>query len=511
MKKWLSALVAAILCLSMAACNATESEDEDYEKSTNKGGSTTESSVKTEEYDSEISTEEDTSKPNEENKTETSTVESTTETETEVITDAVAEIYKKYPGVKEIGVFTNGLAPFYVSDGGKSYYGYIDINGNVVIEPEFNVKVTIDKCPAFEYEVISIPSSLSFSNPQYVNEVSHIVDKNGTILFEKGKNNVSRLSEVKNGYFAVDTKREEFTGYVHTVTYYSAKDLSVIAQIDNVQLLTDELRVENDGSVKLYDPNTNGYVEFNISEYDPSFKPNTSKFDVDVKNIDDFNGVSVYYTVSTGNNTLGEIATVVLVNKDNLVYFSTVDSNGNILMTPQKDKVLNFGSEYSISPNCQFYRDLCPAKDAQSGLWGYIDPYGNWVIEPKYNSANPFGADGYAVVNDSTVIDAEENIILAPKSSVTSETDVIGKYKNGIYTITLSADGSLLYYISPSYGSYSYTGTFEIKNGKLVVSGIGYTTYWGINPAGSYQDGAHTIQKVGDDLYINGVKWTKVS
>lgn len=487
MKKWLSALVAAILCLSMVACNTSEVEDDEYEKSTSRGNSKTEESVKSDETSSK---KDDTYDED----------ESTNESENEAITSPVAEVYKKYPNLKKIYSFNNGLAKFQIYDGNYKY-GYIDTNGNVAIEPIYS------SCSDFKYGMAEITEN------EYTSyfKVLKLIDKSGNIVFELGVDNIHTIGQISNGYVAVETQSEEFTGYVYTVTYYSVPDLKAVASFENARYYNNDWNlVGDDGSVTLDGYNGSPDIKFNISEYDPNFKPTTKQFNVDVESIEEFQGVSVYYTVSTSNNTLGEIATVILENRDDIVYFATVDSNGNVLMSPQKDKILNFGSEYHISANCQFYSDMCPAQDAESELWGYIDPYGNWVIDPQYDSAEPFGEDGLAIVNSTTVINTNGDIVLSPANTINSIDDVIGEYENGIYSITLYEDGTLLYYIDQTYGYSSYTGNFEIKNNKLVISGIGYTTYWGINPTGSNQNGAHTIQKVGDDLYINGVKWTKV-
>ena len=43
---------------------------------------------------------------------------------------------------------------------------------------------------------------------------------------------------------------------------------------------------------------------------------------------------------------------------------------------------------------------LAPAQDAETGLWGYIDLKGEWVIQPKYIEAYSFSGDLAAVIND---------------------------------------------------------------------------------------------------------------
>ncbi|MEL4861886.1 S-layer homology domain-containing protein [Pseudoflavonifractor phocaeensis] len=44
-----------------------------------------------------------------------------------------------------------------------------------------------------------------------------------------------------------------------------------------------------------------------------------------------------------------------------------------------------------------FGEGVCPWKDAESGLWGYVDARGDWAVEPTWTYAGSF-RDGYAVV-----------------------------------------------------------------------------------------------------------------
>ena len=35
----------------------------------------------------------------------------------------------------------------------------------------------------------------------------------------------------------------------------------------------------------------------------------------------------------------------------------------------------------------EFSQDLCPAKDSESGRWGFVDKTGQWIIDPQYHDA----------------------------------------------------------------------------------------------------------------------------
>lgn len=114
-----------------------------------------------------------------------------------------------------------------------------------------------------------------------------------------------------------------------------------------------------------------------------------------------------------------DILCFVLQNKDNVRFATAVDLAGNILMQPTT--AISFpknqsGTKYSLF--CRFTDGLCPAKDNESGLYGYIDATGAWKIAPQFESVNNFRS-GYAHVNinensDSlhgTIIDTNGNIL----------------------------------------------------------------------------------------------------
>ena len=531
MKKLLLAIVALLLCISIVACDSGKNAD-----SNRNDGNESETNEATKETTKENG---DVSDPpvsggngeNKGNEGESSGSNSTSN---------LAEVYN-IPGFESIGPFNNGVAPFSVSGqspsswrGYKQTYGYIDINGNVIATPEVSVPLSLSN----RGEWSDIPS---FAEYNYVAFGSKIIDKTGKILFEIGKDGVSAIGEISNGYFAVETRIEEFTGYVYTLTYYSAKDARKIAEIPDVSY-NENLAVQPDGSVKNYFTHY-----FNVSEYDPSFTPKTDTWTVDVKKIESFQGVNCYYQVSSSNNSLGQIATVVLKNKDNIYYYATVDSKGNVLMAPQKNISFKTNSSNYVDPLCTFSNDLCAAQDASTYLWGFIDPHGEWVIEPQYTEVTALGSnglcavqvedtmwgcinkrgelvaqpkyenilttgnDGYAIIDYTTVIDTTGKTVLAPKTMEISE--LVGRYSvevdwyGNIDKLEFYSNGSVKYIenYGQDYGENSFSGEYYInEKGRLVLD---MWRYHGL--IASDRNGEHTIQKDGDDLIIDGVRWTK--
>ena len=62
-----------------------------------------------------------------------------------------------------------------------------------------------------------------------------------------------------------------------------------------------------------------------------------------------------------------------------------------------------------------FDEGVCPWQDEETGLWGYVDAQGNWVMEPTWAYASAFEG-GYAVLDDDqgqcAVIDRGGNLVI---------------------------------------------------------------------------------------------------
>ncbi len=411
-------------------------------------------------------------------------------------------VYREYPNLKEIGTFHNGLAPFIVVGGGGETYGFIDSNGNIVIEPMYYTD-TWGGDPACTLD--SIPT---FKGSNYVSVCQKdtdacLYDKTGSVIFSVGSDGVTDISLVSNGYVAVERTVEEFTGNVHSVTYYSATDLKEIITFENTSFYVSRghAAVSQFGSATLKH-DEDGSFNINMADYDPNFKAHQDTWTVDVKALEAFQGVRCEYIVSENHNTSGQIATVVLRNKDNIYYYATVDQNGQILMEPRKDII--FAKNAQDEPIHTYCKDLCPAQDPKSELWGYVDTAGNWKIPAQYVNVLPFGVDGYATVDFITVIDTNNTVVMAPQTIHAS--DIYGKFTNGTSYITFDENGS----ISLSYSGVTSFGKYQIQSGMLVVSGIGYSLMRAINPNGSNQDGTHAIQLDGNKLVINGQEWERI-
>ena len=114
-------------------------------------------------------------------------------------------------------------------------------------------------------------------------------------------------------------------------------------------------------------------------------------------------------------------------NQNGVAFYSVIDENGQILISPTKQYKL--GNSYTEKSGMvtltrynaySFSAGLCKAKDSETGLFGFIDLQGNWVIEPQYKNVSDFseyGNEAYAVVDDVTIINQKGEIIFTAKQT----------------------------------------------------------------------------------------------
>ena len=71
--------------------------------------------------------------------------------------------------------------------------------------------------------------------------------------------------------------------------------------------------------------------------------------------------------------------------------------------------------------------DLWETRDPKSGLYGYLDYYGNWFIKPQYYNARGFNDEGFAVVevgrNRWGAIDRNNRIVIQPNFKASYEAE----------------------------------------------------------------------------------------
>lgn len=421
------------------------------------------------------------------------------ETKPEVAT--IPEVYSKY-NVKYIATFENGVAAFYVPrDSWTNYFllGYIDVEGKVLVDAVYQSYGAPLINFAYNYTRVKTTNDDRYS-------VYRIIDRQGNVIFEERENNVTDIGEVSQGYFWVRTKEETLAGNIYTMRYYSAVDLSVVATFEDAEGHSSYSSVSESGEATIYKGGKE--FTFNIADYDSNFTPTLDTWTLDVREVESFAVArSCEYNVSNDAGGAGQVATVVLRSKDDVCYYAIVDGAGNVLMEPQRNVEFPYGvyigwAEGKSIETYTFSKGLCPARDAASGKWGYIDTQGNWKIQPQYTSALYFSGDGYATVNDTTVIDTNGNIVLSPSAP---KTDLSGKYcwRDGTgdkHYLTFTTDGQINY--KRPYFAEDEVGHYQTQGASLTISEMG-TIY----VAAIKGDGTYSFRLDGNKLYIDGEEW----
>ena len=172
---------------------------------------------------------------------------------------------------------------------------------------------------------------------------------------------------------------------------------------------------------------------YRISGYDNDILLNFDMVSINLSRIPEFAGATI---VSVTSPQFGETYVngikrdtcyygVVLLSSSNVIFYSMIDFEGNVVIAPTKDiafinrKTVTEGYlKKTVYELYDYTRNgVCKAQDTESGLYGFIDMKGNWVIKPQYQSATDMHSyyDGeyhfVAVVNDSTIVDSSGNII----------------------------------------------------------------------------------------------------
>ena len=160
--------------------------------------------------------------------------------------------------------------------------------------------------------------------------------------------------------------------------------------------------------------------------------------------------------------------------------FGYIDKKGDYVIEPQYEFAGAFGAN-----------GLAGVQDADSSLWGYIDKKGDYVIEPQYEGAGDFGANGLAVVKDADsrlwgYIDKKGDYVIEPQFEVVS-----GDFSENGLALVMDADSELYGYIDKT-GDYVIKPQFEVvpgdfsENGLALVADADSELYGYIDKTGDY-------------------------
>lgn len=389
--------------------------------------------------------------------------------------------------VVDIGRFHDGIARFtvYVYDegyystkaanegfyDGYLLYGYMDIDGNVVIEPIYR-------------EAPEIIDGVAYVETyDGVNEYTrYIINARGESVVPDFHETAVRRGTPSEGMIWVETVEKKLSGNEYTMSYYNEDGLAF--EIVNAEPHSfgyealdfhDGLAcLEEDGIFRLVDKDGN-ILCFSIEGFDDMFGYRRgyvySYYDVGVREFcgdlaevyiyrkDQNNHIShqfAYAEIDFDNYLINkislqeynerksslekaapeknavrvlesltnadiiscemsfsevdrtDIAVMRVMNKNYETFYTVLDyTNRKLLLEPTQSVILwNEKTKSAL----EFHDGVCKAFDPDSRLYGYIDVYGNWVIEPQYEKATDF-SDGYAVVNGTTVINKENAVV----------------------------------------------------------------------------------------------------
>ena len=139
---------------------------------------------------------------------------------------------------------------------------------------------------------------------------------------------------------------------------------------------------------------------------------------------------------------------------------------------------------------------LHPAKDSETGLWGYINYLGEWVLPPQYETAGLFRGN-YAAVStgdpwDYTmgIIDRDGNWVVEPRYFVDEGYDEFyyGGLNTGMDQVWNSQEDEAAYW-----------GFFDVRSGYLSQESTGEMIWWSdaeLVPVNKYDD------ETGEDVAV---------
>lgn len=332
---------------------------------------------------------------------------------------------------------------------GTYYWGYMDIDGNIIVPPSYY----LTQKSAVDGSAYRTVTRIKNGYSGYLYEYK-IFDKKGNKIISSEDDGVVDIGAVSQGLYWVLTVKEELSGNIYTTTYYDAYTNTEKFKFENTVpgntyyapngydngtftaagyaiISTDNKGyIINTSGTKIADlqlyNNGGQYYPFSWNDDGISFhatgnsgysygytayldvvneqlvweKPNYETIDYKafIQSIPAFSNTTVKeYNVSDDEKYIS----VVLSSPDNVTFCAVIDMKGNVLMNATKD----------ISNIYRFVGGMAAAKDAKSGKWGYIGTDGHWIITPQYDNATSFSGS-YATVNYTTVIDTTGKVVL---------------------------------------------------------------------------------------------------
>ena len=164
--------------------------------------------------------------------------------------------------------------------------------------------------------------------------------------------------------------------------------------------------------------------------------------------------------------------------------------------TPYEELTLEEKMAYKtvvdLVPATDYSADLlAPALDTTTGMWGYINLQGEWIVAPKYKQTYSFSGD-YAVVKDlyedyAYINRAGEEVITAVEKQPLKEASA---FSDGIASVTIPLD-----YVQKSL--YINTEGKTVLNIKKfpVTKGVNYKTLKYLELASPFRNGKAVVMR----------------
>ena len=324
----------------------------------------------------------------------------------------------------DLGAYKNGF--FWVRTIEETLAGniptmtYFDQNGQKVFSVE-SATEAIQKAPQNNLNAWNkIQTSMSSFN-EYGYTIVEIDDKN-KLIDTKGQ-------IVSMETFGIDIDNYKITKQLGPIVVISGTETSGEAYFLDYAGKT-SYHLGSYQSAIVYDPPVlhlleNYYVAYSRSTYNKQYSEIYRQGEkiLNFKDIPDLAGAKVK-AVSMSEVDSKLYLILYVVNGDGVFFSIISDTEGHFVATPTKQYNLGYQS-LSLKDGAYYYEDfeaytfhsgLCKAQETETGLFGYIDLAGNWVIPAQYEKVTDFqgeGDDAIAIVNGNTIINRKGEVIFS--------------------------------------------------------------------------------------------------
>ena len=312
----------------------------------------------------------------------------------------------------KIGEFCNGF--FWIESKEEAISGtvysltYYDEFGNIAFTCQ-NTQELYRNVPIYNMGADVKKSMSSFNEYGYAPTEHGFVDRKGRYVEFSGLGKKFNITNVQNNYVLVD---DIYLYYIDFETL-TATYLTYFSMPPRYELTIDYLG--NGYYAEYYRGTKKTYIDISTT-----YQNAILSFEY----IDELGGASVravnYYADHSGEDFI----TLYLESSSGVFFSTIIDMDGDIILSPTKNislgKLIYKGNGVIEQYNEKVYQcysfssGVCIAQDSQSGLYGYINTDGDWVIEAQFQNVTDFYGEGdnaVAVVNKNTVINRNGDII----------------------------------------------------------------------------------------------------